>query len=91
MVYPVTNCSYKTNSEMRRTTRIFLVYICMCLVYIGVELKTDGISTANGCEDDRSCEICKLNSLHILRSPEISLNIIYNSVLAPLKPRVSVA
>ena len=84
------NCSYKSNSEMRRTTRIFLVYICVCLVYIGVELKTDGVSTKNGCEDDRTTEICKLTSLYILRSPEININIIYNSVLAPLKPRVFV-
>ena len=44
----------------------FLVYICVCLVYISTELKTDGVSTANGCEDDRTSKICKLTSLHII-------------------------
>ena len=59
-------------------------------MYISVELKTDGVSAANGCEDDRTSEICKLTFLHILRSPEINLNIIYSSVLAPEQPRVFV-
>jgi hypothetical protein len=39
---------------------------------------------------DRTSEICKLTFLHILRSPEINLNIIYSSVLAPHQPRVFV-
>ena len=31
---------------------VCFVYICVCLVYISAELETDGISTANGCEDE---------------------------------------
>jgi hypothetical protein len=93
MVQSVLNETYETkNAWMRRTARIFLVFVCMCLVCISAEIKTDGAATANGYEDNRSSGIYKMTFLHNLRSPEI--NIIYSSVFSPKEatclPRVCV-